>query len=105
MILLMITGRQRLEKTAKITLVSQKKLADTVSKEVDNVVPGVENRVHEVILTEMFRVAKPRVEMAVRLITGPPGQTPNSIVQNLDQGSFSASAEITPLLTATSRTD
>ena len=60
---------------------------------------------HDVILTAMSHEVIPRVEMAVRLITGPSGNGPNSIVQNPDRRDFTGNTENTPLRSASSRLD
>ena len=48
-------------------------------------------------LTALHDVVFPRVEMAVRLITGSSGNGGNRIVQNRDQEVFTGNAENTPL--------
>ena len=65
----------------------------------------VENRMHDAILTTMDKVVIPRVEMAVRSITGSSGHGLNGIVQNPDWGEFTGSTENTPLMSASSRLD
>ena len=47
----------------------------------------------------------PRVEMAVRLITGSPGQGPSSVSQNPGGRDFTKNTENTPLMSAYSRLD
>ena len=78
--------------------------ADRVKEEVDNAVAAVEVRVQDKILTAMDSVAVTKVEMAVMSITGSSGNGLNRVVENLDQRVFSAKAEDTPLMTASSRT-
>ena len=53
----------------------------------------------------MNDVVIPRVEMAVRSITGSSGSGPNSIVQNPDRRYFKGNTENTPLRSASSRLD
>ena len=66
---------------------------------------AVENRVHDAILTSMYDVVKPRVEMAVSSITGSSRGIPSSMVHNPDQGDFSGNTEHTPLMLAPRRVD
>ena len=74
-------------------------------KAVDNAVMTVENRMHDAILTAMDKMVIPRVEMAVRSITGSSGHGLNGIVQNPDWGEFTGNTENTPLMSASSRLD
>ena len=53
----------------------------------------------------MDNLVLPRIEMAVRSITGSSGHEPNSVVQNPDQLNFSGNTENTPLMMASNRTD
>ena len=53
----------------------------------------------------MNDVVIPRVEMAVRSVTGSSGSGPNSIVQNPDRRDFTGNTEKTPLRSASSRLD
>ena len=46
----------------------------------------VENRMHDAILTPMDKVVIPRVEMAVRSITGLSGHGPNGVDRTLIGG-------------------
>ena len=50
--------------------------------EFGNALTGVENRFHEAILPSMDNLIIPRVEMAVRSITGLSGRGPNSVAHN-----------------------
>ena len=81
------------------------KIDDKVRKAVENVVMTVENLLHDVVLTAMDNVVKPRLEMAVRSITELSGRGPNNVVQNHDRSDFTANAENTPLMSASSRID
>ena len=58
---------------------------------------------HEAISTAMNDEVIPRVEMAVRLITGSSGKAPNSVVQKLDRRDFTKITENTPLSSSSSR--
>ena len=49
---------------------------------------SAENRMHDAILTAMGNVVIPRVEVAVRSITGSSGQGPSGVVQNADRTDF-----------------
>ena len=63
---------------------------------------------HDAILTAINYVVLPRVEMAVRSITGSSGNGPNStnsIVQHPDRRDFTRNTENTPLRSASSRLD
>ena len=75
--------------------VIERKIADRFKKETENAVTGVENWVHDAILTTKDNVIKPRVEMAARPMTGSSGRRPNSVTQNLDQSVFSGDMENT----------
>ena len=48
----------------------------------------VENRMHDAILTAIDKVVIPRVQMAVKSITGSTGLGTNSEVQNPDRRDF-----------------
>ena len=76
-----------------------------VRKAVDKAVLTVENRKHDAIVTAMDKVVIPRVEMAVKSITGSSGHGLNSEVQNPYQRDFSKNAGNTPLISASSRLD
>ena len=62
-------------------------------KEFDNALTAVENRFHEAILPSMDNLVIPRVETAVRSITGSSGRGPNSVAHNHDQRDFSGNME------------
>ena len=57
------------------------------------------------ISTTMENVVIQRVEMAVRPITGSPGQRLSSVVQNPDRRDFTGNTENTPFMLAFSRLD
>ena len=78
---------------------------DKIKRAVDNAVMTVENRMHDAILTAMNNGIIPRVEMAVRLITGSSGQGPSSVVQNPDRRYFTRNTESTTLMSASNRLD
>ena len=60
---------------------------------------------HDAILTAIGNVIIPRVEMAVKLITGSTEHGTNSEVQNPDQRNFLGNIRNTPLMSASSRLD
>ena len=60
---------------------------------------------HDAILTAMDNVIIPRVEMAVKSITGSTGLGTNSEVQNPDRSDFLRNIGSTPLMSASSRLD
>ena len=74
-------------------------------KAVDNAILTVENRMLDAILTAMHNVVIPRVEMAVRSITGSLGQRPSSVVQSPDRRDFTGNTENVPLMSASSLLD
>ena len=74
-------------------------------KVVDNAVMTVKNRMHDAILTEMDTLVLPRVEMAVRSITGSSGHGPTSIVQNPGRRDFIGNTENTLLRSVSGRLD
>ena len=65
----------------------------------------LKNRMHDAILTAMDNVVIPRVEMAVRSITGSSGHGTNSVVQNPDKKDFIGNTENIPLKSASSQLD
>ena len=58
---------------------------------------------HDVILTALEKTLIPRIEMAVKSITGSSGDGPNSEVQNPDPTDFLGNAANFPLMSASSR--
>ena len=71
---------------------------DKIRKTVDNAVLTVENLMHDAILTTMDNVVIPRVEMALRSITEPSEQGPNSVVQNPDWRDFTPRSSVSSRL-------
>ena len=78
---------------------------DRLGNAVDSAVFAVGNLMYDAILTAMNNVVIPRIEMAVRSITGSSGNGPNSIVQKPDRRHFTGNTEYTPLRSASSRLD
>ena len=64
-----------------------------------------EIRMQDAILTAMDKISIPRVEIAVRSITGSSGHGPNNVVQKPDWRDFTENTENTPLMSASSRLD
>ena len=78
---------------------------DKVRNAVDNIIIAVENLMHDAIITAMNYVVIPRVEMAVRSITGASGNEPSNIFQKPDRSDFAGNTKTTPLKSASSRLD
>ena len=57
---------------------------DRIWKEVDISVMAVKNQVHDVVLTTLDNVVIPKIELAVRSVTGSSKRGPNSVVKNPD---------------------
>ena len=73
---------------------------DRIRYVIDNAVITVKNCMHDAISTAMNNLVIPRVEIAVRSITGWSGKGPKSIVQNPDRSDFTGDTENTPLRSA-----
>ena len=58
------------ENSASPSQVIKRKITNKVRKEIDSVVAAIENWVHDAILTAMDDLVTPRVEMAVKSISG-----------------------------------
>ena len=65
----------------------------------------VENRMLGANLAATYNVVTPRVELAVRSITGSSQQGPSSVVQNPGRIDFMGSTENTPPMPVSSRLD
>ena len=78
---------------------------DRISDAVNCAVIVVKNRVQDSFLTAMNKVAFPRIEMAVRLITGSLGNEPNSIIENPDRRVFTGDTKNTQLRPTSNRLD
>ena len=76
---------------------------DRIRNAVDNAPIAVENRTQEAILPAMNDVVVPRVEMAVRSITGSSGYGTNCIAQNQDRRDCTGNTYNTPLRSASNR--
>ena len=99
---LAIAGLNHLAKTAQVNhyQVLERHFVDKIRKEVDNVVAAFENWVYDNILTAMYSVVIPMVEIAVLSNTGSSKQGPATLLQNLDQRCFCGKLENTPRMTA-----
>ena len=82
-----------------------KNSGDKIRDAANSAVIVVENRLHDAILTVMNDVVIPRVEMAVRSITGSSANGVESIVQNLDRRDFTGNSKNTSLRSASGRLD
>ena len=78
-------------------------VADIIGKDVENAVLTIENCMHEVILSAMDKLVTPRVEMAVRSVTGSSGLGPNTVVQNPLRREVTGNTENSPLISAAIR--
>ena len=78
---------------------------DQFTRVVGSAVMNVENRMHDAILTAIDNVVIPRVELAVKSITGSAGHGTSSEVQNLDLRDFLGNIRNTPVMSASSRLD
>ena len=78
---------------------------DKIRKAVDKAVLTVKNCMHGAILTAMDKMVTPKVETAVRSVSGLTGHGPISDVQNLDRRDLLGNAGSTPLMSASSRLD
>ena len=78
---------------------------DRMRDAVDSAVIVFEYPLHDAILTAMTDVVIPRVEMAIKSVTGSSRNGPYSRVQNLDRRDFTGNNENTPLRLASSRLD
>ena len=74
--------------SARQNQVIENKIDNQITRAVSNAVMTVENRMHYAILTAIDNMVIPRVEMAVKLITGSTGYGTNSEVQNPDRRDF-----------------
>ena len=73
---------------------------DRIKYVIDNAVITVKNCMHDAFLTAMNNLVIPRVEIAVRSITGWSGKGPKSIVQNPDRSDSTGNTKNTPLRSA-----
>ena len=85
--------------------VKENNIDDKIRRAVNDAVSTVEKCMHDAILTAMDRVVIPRVEMAVKSISGSSRHGPNSEVQNPDRRDFLGNSGSTPLMSASSRLD
>ena len=69
---------ERFVDSASQNQIIKNNIEDKTSRAVNNAVLTVENCMHNVILTAMDELVIPRVEMAVKSITGSSGHEPNS---------------------------
>ena len=66
---------------------------------------GGQNRAHDVFSTTTDKIVIPRVELAVRSVTGSSERVSNNVIQNYDQRDFSSNMENAQLMRTTNRRD
>ena len=91
------------DSSARQNQVIENNIDDQITRAVKGAVMIVENRMHGAILTAIDNVVIPRIEMAVKLITGSTGHGMNSEVLNPDQRDFLGNIRNTLLISASSR--
>ena len=96
---------ERVDKSARQNQVLEKNFDNKIIRAFSSAVMTVEKRMHDAILTAIDNVVIPRVQMAVKSITGSRGHGTNNEVQNPDRGDFSGNIRNTPLTWASSRLD
>ena len=85
--------------------VLENKIDDQSTRVVSSAVMTVEIRMHDAILTASDNVVFPRVEMAVKSMTGWAGHGTSSEVQNPDRRDVLGNIRNTPRMSASSRLD
>ena len=98
-------GLERVDKIVRQGQFIEKEIDNQITRVVDSAVMAVENRMHDAVLTAIDNVIIPRVEMAVKLITGWAGKETNSEVQNPERRDFLGKFSNTRLMSASSRLD
>ena len=93
------------ENSACQNQVIEDKIDGKSEKTFDNAVMTVKNCKHGAILTALDNVLIPRVEMAVRSITGSSSQGPRSVVQKPARRYFTGNTENALLMSASSQLD
>ena len=88
---------ERIVDNASQNQVIGNKTDNRIRDAVNSTVIAVGKRVHDVIFTAMNDVVIPRVEIALKSITGSSGNGPNSIVWNPNRREFTGITENTPL--------
>ena len=96
---------ERVDNSAHQNQVIENNIDDQITRAVSSVVMTVENCMHDAILTAIDNVVYPRVEMAVKSITGSTGHGTNSEVQNPDRRNFLGNIRNFLLMSASSRLD
>ena len=79
---------ESVENSVRQNQVLEKKIDNQSTRVVSSAIMTVENRMHIAILTAIDNLVIPRVEMAVKSITGSTGYGTNGEVQNSDQRDF-----------------
>ena len=94
---------ERLDKRARQNQVIKKKIDYQITRAVSSAVMIVENCMHDGNLTTTDNVVIPRVEMAVKSITGSTGHRMNNDVQNPDRRDLLGNIRNTPFMSASGR--
>ena len=85
--------------------VVENEIGNQITGAVMSAVMTLENRSHDTIVTATEILVIPRVELAVKLITGSTGHGTNSEVQNPDRTDFVGNFRNAPLMSASSPLD
>ena len=96
---------ERVDNSVRQNQVKENRSDDQITRVVSSAVMIIENRMHDAILTTIDNVVIPRVEMAVKSITGSAGHGRSSEVHNLDRRYFLRNVRNTPFMSASSQLD
>ena len=98
---------KRVDKSARQNQVIENNIDDEITRAVSSAVMTVENCMHDAILTAIYNVVIPRVEMAVKSNTGSTGHGTNSEVevQNPDQMDYLRNIRNTRLMSTSNQLD
>ena len=91
--------------SARQNQVIENNIDDQIPGAVSSAVMTVAIRMHDSILTAIHNVVIPRIEMAVKTITGSTGHGVNSEVQNPDRRNFLGNIRNTSVMSASCRLD
>ena len=98
-------GFKRFDKSARQNQIIKNNFDDHITRAFSSAVMTVEKCMHDAILTAIGKVVIPRIEMAMKSITGSTVHWTNSEVQNPDRKDFLGNIRNTPLMSASSRLD
>ena len=96
---------ERVDNSVCQNQVLENEVDNKITKAVSSAVMTVQNRLHDAILAAIDDVVIPRVEMAVKSITGSTGHGTNGEVQNPVRRDFIGNFRNTPLTSASSLLD